>query len=432
MAISATTKRSARSTAVRATIAVLATATVLALTLATANAISEPAVNTTITIPTTSDCAVQTTGPFKMAISTDGSTAYVTLNGDGRIAQIDTATNTVTATACTGARYPEDVAVSPDGSTIYVTNSAASTLRVLATADMSTVTDVNVGYAGNGVDVATTPASVGKVYVLRHSEGSLVVLDPSDNSVTTTVSVGASSTRRASGIAVSVDGSTLYALVDAGIAVVDTATDTVTETIAMTNTQAISIAPDGSFLYVVGGAGNDSLMRVRTSDNTIVATETIGSGPTSVEITPDGLHALVVLNASNSVVFVDTTTNTVTSTVPVGGSPYGSVIAPSGTFAFVADWGGGYGDTITRLDLGWSAPPTSEPPTSEPPTSEPPTSEPPTSEPPTSESPTSITSSTVATGSLPTTGTRTDVYVIAAVLLAALGATLSVISRRRV
>lgn len=422
MAISAYPKRPS----LRAVLAGTTTAIVLALTLSVTSASGDPTVDTTITIPTASDCAVQTTGPFKMSMSSDGSNLYAVLNGDGRVAKISTATNTVTATACTGARYPEDVAVSPDGTRIYVTNSAASTLRVLATADMSTVTDVNVGGAGNGVDVVTTPASVGKVYVFRHMEASLVVVDPATNTVSSTVSVGSSSTRRASGIAVSSDGSKAYALVDAGVVVINTATDSVVDTIAMTAAQAVAVSPDGSFLYVLGGDSNNSLIRIRTSDNAIVATVTIGSNPTSVEITPDGLHALVVLNSTNTAVFVDTATNTITSTLPVGSSPYGAVIASAGTFAFVADWGGGFGNTVTRLDLEWSTPPTTEPPTTEPPTSEPPTSEPPSSEAPASSAPT-----TAAKGSLPSTGTRTDIPVIVAVMLAGLGAALSIISRRR-
>jgi LPXTG-motif cell wall-anchored protein len=420
--LKATTKRST----LRVAIALVTTVIVLALTLGAASAVSEPEVDATISIPTASDCATQSTGPFKLAISSDGTRLYATLNGDGRVAQLDTATGTVIATACTGARYPEGVAVSPDGTRIYVTNSAASTLRVLANADMSTVTDVNVGSAGNGVDVVTTPASVGKVYVYRHLEGSLVVINATDNTVTSTVNVGSSSTRRASGLARSPDGSTMYALVDAGVAVINTATDSVTTTIATTGATAIAVSPDGSFLYVVGGASNDSLIRIRTSDNTVVSTVSIGSNPTSVEITPDGLHAMVVLNSSNAAVFVDTATNTVTSTVTVGATPYGSVIAPSGLVAYVADWGGGFGDTLTQIALGWDPPPTSTPPTSESPTTEPPSTDPPITEPPSTEA-----TVTNVNGSLPSTGANTQWFVFVAVALAGLGAALSFISRRR-
>jgi LPXTG-motif cell wall-anchored protein len=125
-------------------------------------------------------------------------------------------------------------------------------------------------------------------------------------------------------------------------------------------------------------------------------------------------------------VFVDTATNTVTSNVTVGATPYGSVIAPSGLVAYVADWGGGFGNTLTQLALGWGPPPTSAPPTSEPPTTEPPSTDPPITETPSTEA-----TVTTVNGSLPSTGANTQWFVIVAVALAGLGAALSFISRRR-
>jgi YVTN family beta-propeller protein len=320
----------------------------LAVSLTTARAESGPVVSNTITIPTAATCADQTTYPMKVAISADSAYAYVTLNGDGRVAKIDTATDTVVGIACTGARYPEHVAVSPDGLRLYVTNSASGNLRVLNAADMSTVTDLSVGYANNGVEVVTTPASVGKVYVYRHMEGSLVVIDATDYSIDETVSVGASSTRRAMGVALSPDGSTLYALVDAGIAVISTATDSVTSTIPLSGAMGVAVAPDGSFLYVIGGVSDNSLFRVKTSDGSVEASTVIGAAPSGVAITPDGTQAIVSLMGPNSTVVIDTTTNAVTSTLTVGSNPYGVAVAPNGTFAYVANWGG---DTVSRIAL---------------------------------------------------------------------------------
>jgi YVTN family beta-propeller protein len=323
----------------------------LAVSLTTARAESGPVVSNTITIPTADTCADQTTGPYKVVISADNAYAYVTLNGDGRVAKIDTATDTVVGLACTGDRYPEHVAISPDSSLLYVTNSASENLRVLNAADMSTVADLSVGYAGNGVEVVTTPESVGKVYVYRHLEGSLVVIDATDNSIDAPVFVGASNTRRAMGVALSPDGSTLYVLVDAGIAVISTATDSVTSTIPLSGAMGVAVAPDGSFLYVIGGDSDNSLFRVKTSDGSVEASTVIGAAPSGVAITPDGTQAIVSLKNSDSAVVIDTTTNSVTHTLSVGDRPYGVAIAPNGTFAYVANWGGGFGDTMSRITL---------------------------------------------------------------------------------
>jgi len=325
-----------------------------------AGAVTGPAVETTITIPTASDCASQSTGPFKVAMSSDGLYTYATLNGDGRVAKLENATNTVVGTACTGARYPEGLAVSADGTRLYVTNGASSNLRIINTADMTTVKDLDVGGSSDGVDVVTVPAAIGKVYVFRHTEASIVVVQTSDNTVVKTFSVGTSLARRAQGIVASPDGSKLYALVNEGVAVIDTATDSVSGTITLSDTTGIAMAPDGLSLYVIGGAGDNSLRRVRLSDNSVVSTVTVGSGPRAIVITPDGKHALVILNPSNVVVAVDLVANAVTHTVAVPPSPYGAAMAPNGLFAIVANWGGGYGDSLSRLSLAW---PTTLPPT---------------------------------------------------------------------
>ena len=60
-------------------------------------------------------------GPVGVAVSPDGTRAYVTNLGDDTVSVIDTATNTVTATIPVG-DDPVGVAVSPDGTRAYVTN----------------------------------------------------------------------------------------------------------------------------------------------------------------------------------------------------------------------------------------------------------------------------------------------------------------------
>lgn len=319
----------------------------------------DPTAVSSFTIETRSSCASQSTGPFKLTISADSTKAYATLNGDGRVAQVATATDSLVDASCTGGRYPESVAVSPDGTRIYVTNSASNILRVLNTSDMSTVVDLDVGSASNGVEVVTTPASVGKVYVYRHVENSLVVIRASDNTVLSTINVGFPGVRRSVGIAASPDGSMIFLVNNDAIVIVSTVTDTKIASLPVTGAAGVAVSPDGTYLYVIGGSGDDTLYRVRVSDGEWVDTSTVGSGPRGIAFTPSGSFALVTLNPSNTVAIVDTTTNEVIDTVSVGSSPYGIAVSPDGTFAYVANWGGGSGDTISRLNLaGLSLPPT--------------------------------------------------------------------------
>ena len=59
--------------------------------------------------------------PVGVAVTPDGTRAYVTNCDADTVSVIDTATNTVIATIPVGDR-PGDVAVSPDGTRAYVTN----------------------------------------------------------------------------------------------------------------------------------------------------------------------------------------------------------------------------------------------------------------------------------------------------------------------
>ena len=71
--------------------------------------------------------------PFGVAITPDGTRAYVTINFPNNfVSVIDTATNTVVATIPVGAG-PIGVAITPDGTRAYVTNDGSDTVSVIDT-----------------------------------------------------------------------------------------------------------------------------------------------------------------------------------------------------------------------------------------------------------------------------------------------------------
>ena len=69
--------------------------------------------------------------PDAVAVSPDGSLAYVANRNSNTVSVINTATNTVITTIGVGT-FPEGVAVSPDGNTVYVTNENAGTVSVIS------------------------------------------------------------------------------------------------------------------------------------------------------------------------------------------------------------------------------------------------------------------------------------------------------------
>ena len=66
-------------------------------------------------------------GIIAIAITPDGSTAYVTDNGDGTVTPIDIATDVAGSPIAVG-RAPAAIAITPDGSSAYVVNQGDGTV----------------------------------------------------------------------------------------------------------------------------------------------------------------------------------------------------------------------------------------------------------------------------------------------------------------
>jgi len=100
---------------------------------------------------------------------------------------IDTATNTVIATVAQA--QPVGVAITPDGSRAYVSNNptAAGSVSVIDTATNTVTATVGVGL--NAQSLAIT-ADGTHVYVACFSANSVFVIDTATNTVTATVAVG--------------------------------------------------------------------------------------------------------------------------------------------------------------------------------------------------------------------------------------------------
>ena len=85
-------------------------------------------------IDTSSNAVVATVGvgdsPVGVAITPDGTRAYVTNSRSSSVSVIDTSSNTVVATVGVG-NSPAGVAITPDGTRAYVANSNASSVSVI-------------------------------------------------------------------------------------------------------------------------------------------------------------------------------------------------------------------------------------------------------------------------------------------------------------
>ncbi|MBB3753209.1 YVTN family beta-propeller protein [Mycolicibacterium sp. BK634] len=294
------------------------------------------------------------TGIRSLAISPDGKRVYVlngNTNGSGAVTVIDTATKKVTATI--GVKLnPQDLAVSPDGRYVYVTDSTYST--------------------------NTTPGG-----------GAVQVIDTATNSVATTITLSSAST---AGVAVSPDGSTIYAVDtsywgsctdvcnNGSLKVISTADNSVGATItsygfspSFHNQTGLVFSPDGARLYVTGrlftrqtdGSFTESsvVAVVNTADNAIAKTITVGGFNVATEgvaISPSGNRLYVVSNnpadtssvisdTGSMVSVIDTATGVVTATIPIGlaGTFKDLAISPDGKTLYAASY---FTNTVTVIN----------------------------------------------------------------------------------
>jgi YVTN family beta-propeller protein len=126
--------------------------------------------------------------PFGVAITPDGTHAYVTNQDSHTVSVIDTATNTVVATVPVGTESaPREVAITPDGTHAYVTNIFANTVSVIATATNTVVATVPVGSAPDGVAIMPDGTHA---YVANFGSKTVSVIDTATNTVVATVPVG--------------------------------------------------------------------------------------------------------------------------------------------------------------------------------------------------------------------------------------------------
>ncbi|HEY4846896.1 MAG TPA: YncE family protein [Methylocella sp.] len=209
--------------------------------------------DTVSVIDTASNTVTATVGvgssPFGVAVTPDGTRAYVTNTGGGPIQRppgtvsvIATATNTVVATIPVGnvpGNLPWGIAITPNGTYAYVTNRQTNGVSVIATATNTVAATVpNAGRWG----VAITPDGT-RAYVTDDFQNVLVIATATNTVVATIPIPGVAVGPR--GVAVTPDGKNVYvANGPSSVSVIATATNAVVATILVgSNPEAVAIGP---------------------------------------------------------------------------------------------------------------------------------------------------------------------------------------------
>jgi YVTN family beta-propeller protein len=265
--------------------------------------------------------------PHGVAVAPDGTAVYVTNSGSGDVSVIDTGRRAVVGAIAVGTN-PYGVVFSPDGTRAYVSNGGSRTVSVINTATRAVTATIRG--LGNVRGLAINPIR-GCLYAVNEDPLATVsVIDTTSDKVTGTVNLGGSFPV---GIAVTPDGTRAYVSVGQNgnpfVAVVDTATDAVSATIAVGNMPTLlAITPNGGRVYVPN-FGSDTASVIDTSSNRVMATVAVGPGPYGVAFSPDGSRAYITNAGAAAVSVIDVATNAVLATTHVGSLPAGLALTTS-------------------------------------------------------------------------------------------------------
>jgi YVTN family beta-propeller protein len=296
-------------------------------------------------------------GPSGIAITPDGQTAYVADSGSNAVSVIDTASgNTVGAPVAVG-DDPVAVGITPNGQTAYVVDEGGGTVTPLSVVTGKAAASIALSGPGpSPTDIAIAPDG-STAYVPDAANDEIHVLDLATATDSATVPLSASP----GSIVVSPDGSTVYAVAGSDIAVIATATDTVSSYVALgspgtLDVTALAITPDGSMLYAaVNSDSGGSVVPVPTGTDVPGSWIPLPDVATAVDFSPDGTTAYVTLSGStNALVTVTVSTGAVGTAIGVGNDPDAVAVQPDEAPGAVLSVTANYPGSPTTFDASQS------------------------------------------------------------------------------
>lgn len=280
------------------------------------------------------DTVVTTVGvgdtPFGVALTPDNLIAYVANNLGPSVSVIDTSTNTVITTITTGVRLnPFDIAVSPDGSVAYLT-AELGFVNVIDTSTNTVVDEIAI-FGGSPRGLAFTPNGIANYVAYIPPAPRLSGVGASHNTAILSVNINFAAAMLTvgdtpTGVAITPDGLTVYVvnMGDDSVSVIDTNFNVIVTTINgagnFSSPFGVAITPDGTKAYVTN---TDNIAIINTATNTVsgsipVPGETRLNG---VAITSDGLKAYVAGETTDTVYVINVLTDSVIDSIPVDEEP---------------------------------------------------------------------------------------------------------------
>jgi len=300
---------------------------------------STGSVTATVTIPT----GTSASSPVAVAVSPNGSTAWVVDSANARVYPLALSNNTLGAAITVGTQSnPTSIAVLPNGSQVFVGDYGSHEVSAINTTT-DAVTNITIGGAtGHPIALVATPNS-SHVYVADQANNQVDDITTSNDAVSKTITVGSLTDGNVAGagdpniMAATPDGTKVYVASYTGhnVSDINVAADTAT-TITLHGTtpdpDAVAITPNGCQLYVVDH-NNKVVDAITVSSDAVAAYPTVTTvyDPEGIMATPDSTQVILDGRSTRVVDVIGTSTNTVTHTLTLAAAstPTGIVIPPS-------------------------------------------------------------------------------------------------------
>jgi YVTN family beta-propeller protein len=285
-------------------------------------------------------------GPTLLAMSPDGATVYAA--SVGKLFAINTASNTVAATADIDP-YTTGLAVTPDGGTVLSIAMQSATLSLRPAAALGSGRTISLPlnlYPGGYGSIAVT-ADGGTAWLVNEALWLAIVDLGTGNARRNTLDM------RPRDLALARDGRTVYVAgckdycTTGTVELIDVASGNPRSAVAVGPAPyRVALSPDERRLYTTNLAG-PSLSIVDLSGATPTATLPVGTEPTGLAVSPDGARVYVVAKQGNSLTVARGDGSAVLATVPLAGMPRDVVLSPDGQRAYVSTSGP---DAVVVLD----------------------------------------------------------------------------------
>ena len=275
--------------------------------------------------------------PRCVAITPDGTAAFVTNFGSGNLSVIDTSSNTVVATVPVS-RQPFGIAITPDGTKAYVTLPNDNKVAVIHLLRGNGVLGGFIDVGSIPVQVAVTPNGK-SAYVTNFGSNNASMIDTATDKVVATVNLavlGPGATPW--GIAITPDGVHAYVACP-GVGN--------TMQIEITNNNKVNaklwfdtplgqcwavgivtVIPPNQFHVYITELLNNGVDVLADQDFSFVDWVAADVGPVGVAIMPNQANVYVTCAFTNKVVLIDTKSIKVIDSIQVGKLPFGIAIKP--------------------------------------------------------------------------------------------------------